>query len=389
KPYTAVTVQIDHLTSENYAVDDTSGIIDLVDAVQIQATGPTEAARALRKKLKYGDVHRQLRALTILDLLIQNAGDHFTRNFADEPLLERLRIAGSDITTDPQVRRKCQVLFAQWSTLKHVQGMSRVAALYSQLPRKQKPTQERKKHSKVLRETEYSPSPVGSHDGLGHSVSISGGNSPGSVVGYRNLDGSSSGSKKSKKDKHDKHQDHSRTHSRSASQSIGSVPAANVRETLANARIAADGLINALRLVNREQESISENPEIMKRFNECKSYRRQVLKYIHGVTDENYLGSLLNANEELVNALMSFEVLEKSIDDDSDSEVETWTPYDENSIDTSMAGLSLKQQEARKAPLKPPRPGSQSPPKKGKQVESEDEDEEEDEDNPFGDKNAV
>lgn len=51
KPYTAITVQIDRLTSEQYEEDDIGGIIDLVDVIRIQDSGPTEAARALRKKL--------------------------------------------------------------------------------------------------------------------------------------------------------------------------------------------------------------------------------------------------------------------------------------------------------------------------------------------------
>jgi LAS seventeen-binding protein 5 len=51
KPYTAVTVQIEHLTSEQYEVDDSSGIVDLIEVVRMQASGPTEASRALRKKL--------------------------------------------------------------------------------------------------------------------------------------------------------------------------------------------------------------------------------------------------------------------------------------------------------------------------------------------------
>ena len=32
---------------------------------------------------KYGNMHRQLRALTILDALISNAGTRFQRTFAD------------------------------------------------------------------------------------------------------------------------------------------------------------------------------------------------------------------------------------------------------------------------------------------------------------------
>jgi hypothetical protein len=55
KPYTAVTVQIERLTSEQYEEDDSSGIPDLVEVIRIQSSGPTEAARALRKKL-YVDV---------------------------------------------------------------------------------------------------------------------------------------------------------------------------------------------------------------------------------------------------------------------------------------------------------------------------------------------
>ena len=84
KPYSAVTVSVENLTSEQYEEDDFSGIPDLVEAIKLQATGPAEAARAIRKKLKYGNVHRQLRALTILDGLIQNAGPRFQRAFADE-----------------------------------------------------------------------------------------------------------------------------------------------------------------------------------------------------------------------------------------------------------------------------------------------------------------
>jgi hypothetical protein len=51
KPYTAVTVHVDRLTSEEYEEHDLSGIPDLVEVVRIQDTGPAEAARAIRKKL--------------------------------------------------------------------------------------------------------------------------------------------------------------------------------------------------------------------------------------------------------------------------------------------------------------------------------------------------
>ena len=51
KPYTAVTVQIERMTKEEFEVDDLSGIVDLIEVIKLQSSGPTEAARAIRKKL--------------------------------------------------------------------------------------------------------------------------------------------------------------------------------------------------------------------------------------------------------------------------------------------------------------------------------------------------
>jgi LAS seventeen-binding protein 5 len=124
-------VTVERLTSEQIPENDLSGIPDLVEVINLQDTGPTEASRALRKKLKYGNLHRQLRALTLLDGLIQNAGPRFQRTFADEPLLERLRFCGTAELSDPEVRKKCAELFRSWAAdYKNVRGMERVANLY-------------------------------------------------------------------------------------------------------------------------------------------------------------------------------------------------------------------------------------------------------------------
>jgi hypothetical protein len=131
KPYSAVTVTIERLTSEAIPVDDFSGIPDLVEVVNLQDTGPSEAARAIRKKLKYGNLHRQLRALTLLDGLIENAGPRFQRSFADEALLERLRFCGTAGLSDPEVKKKCSELFRAWAVqYKNTRGMEQVASLY-------------------------------------------------------------------------------------------------------------------------------------------------------------------------------------------------------------------------------------------------------------------
>lgn len=125
-----MTVTIENLTSETYQEDDLAGIPELVEAITLQASGPTEAARAIRKKLKYGNVHRQIRALVLLDGLIQNAGPRFQRAFADEPLLERLRVCGSSDLSDPEVKKKCRELFRSWAQYGSISGLERISKLH-------------------------------------------------------------------------------------------------------------------------------------------------------------------------------------------------------------------------------------------------------------------
>ncbi|KAB8263880.1 major facilitator superfamily domain-containing protein [Aspergillus pseudonomiae] len=379
KPYSAVSVQIEVLTSEQYDVEDSSGIVDLIEAVVIQGSGPTEASRALRKKLKYGNLHRQLRALTILDFLIQNAGDRFLREFADEPLLERLRIAATDPISDPLVKEKCKQLFGQWAvSYKNTPGMERVTALYRQLPKRKQPASQAK--AKVLRDSGTSDEPP-----MGHTVSISAGNGPATVLsGPKHKHTSSRSLRKEKKEK--KVRDKTFNLEKEKPEML---------QTLASASVASTNLLNALKLVNRETHRVSEDAEVLNRFETCKQLRRQILRYIQHVESEEYLGSLIHANEELVTALMAFEVLDKSVDYDSDSDQDVlesgWSPdRDDHDLQESFAGLVVNPPR----PPRPARPMSISIPSSSKQrvyiSDSESESEEDDdEDNPFGDRNAI
>ncbi|KAJ5550002.1 hypothetical protein N7535_002056 [Penicillium sp. DV-2018c] len=380
KPYSAVTVQIEVLTSEQYEVEDSSGIVDLVEVVRIQASGPTEASRALRKKLKYGNLHRQLRALTILDFLVQNAGERFLRDFADEALLERLRIAATDSVSDPLVKQKCKQIFGQWAaTFKDTPNMARVTALYQQLPKRKQPATQAK--AKVLRDGANS-----NEHSMGHVVSVSAGSGPPTVLTSPK---DKSKSRKAKKDK-------------KLSISTGrrfdlEKERPEILQTLAASSVASTNLLNALKHVNRETHRVSEDAECRNRFETCKQLRHQILRYIQYIETEEFLGGLIHANEELVDALMAFEVLDKSVDYDSDSEDDilepSWRqrhlgPHDD--VNEGLAGLNIN-------PPKPPRPtrpdslplassSQHSRPIFDSESESEEDD---DDDNPFGDRNAI
>ncbi|KAL7810185.1 hypothetical protein V8C26DRAFT_410691 [Trichoderma gracile] len=368
KPYSAVTVTIETLTSEAYDEDDLSGIPDLVEVITIQASGPTEAARAIRKKLKYGNVHRQLRALVLLDGLIQNAGPRFTRTFADEPLLERLRVCGTSDLSDPEVRKKCRELFSSWSQYANKPGLERIARLHKELPkRKVTVTQER---SRVLKETENpfgdeeddepaspkSPSPPAAgpsssaHSRSSHSrgssmvdsfkhqqaSSLSMSSSGGGGGGSGSIFGGSSSSDKKKRS--------SKAKSKRKPFNL-EAEKEQMKSVIAESSLAATNLLNVLQTINREKERISDNSLAVERFESCKILRRKVLRFvsphnsyssdgpwgnkkanlrakIHHVDHEQWLGPLLHANDELVHALMTFEQLDQSVDADSDSDDE-------------------------------------------------------------------
>lgn len=332
---------------------------------------------------KYGNIHRQLRALTILDFLVQNAGERFLRDFADEALLERLRIAATDSVSDPLVKQKCKQIFGQWAaTYKDTPGMAKVTALYKQVPKRKQPATQAK--AKVLREESSSNS---NEPPMGHAVSVSGGSGPSTLLT------SSKEKSKSRKVKKDKKLSISRKRFDLEKERP------EILQALAASSVASTNLLNALKLVNRETHRVSEDAECSHRFDTCKDLRHTILRYIQYIETEEFLGGLIHANEELVDALMAFEVLDKSVDYDSDSEDDilegNWKQrhglgLQDSDMNDGLAGLNINTH-------KPPRPnrpdsfplGSSS--QHSRQIfDSESESEEEDdEDNPFGDRNAI
>ncbi|KAG8426012.1 hypothetical protein J3459_008516 [Metarhizium acridum] len=399
KPYSAVTVTIENLTSESYAEEDLSGIPDLVEVIKLQASGPAEAARAIRKKLKYGTVHRQIRALVLLDGLIQNAGSQFQRALADEPLLERLRVCGTSNLSDPAVKNKCRELFREWAQYTNVPGLERVARLYKELPkRKVGMTRE---ESKVIQETE-NPFGDDEEEEAERASEQKKQDNPGPSEGYHSgtlLDmqggggGSSIGLKKSKP------KFKSKSKSKSGRKFDLEAEMKKMKSVIADATMASTALTNSLQTINREKERISENRAATQHFEACKQLRRRILRYIHQVESEQWLGALLHANDKLVDALMAYEQLDHSIEADSDSDDElaeqthmyrmiTGKAQEDRAAAQNVPDLSgLTLETAPKhAPARPPRPAARRLSSATSEDEEEDDD---DDDNPFGDKNVI
>ena len=344
---------------------------------------------------KYGSVGQQLRALTVLDGLIENAGPRFQRAFADEPLLERLRVCATDNLSDPEVKNKCQILFRQWAVAyESTQGMERIAALHKQLPKRKKPVTQAE--SKVIQDTEREASedPFGSTEDpsvSGESSSMAGpsltprGSAAASITPTPKYQ-----PKKLKFDKHGK-KSRSRTFNLEKEKP-------QLLETIASSSVASTNLMNALKLLNREKLRVSEHAETVNRFETCKALRRQILRYIQHVESDQWLGSLISANDSLVEALMAYEILDKSVDDDSDSEGQEWSddeqpaeparpePDKQKYTQEAFSKLNLGQKPSRQHPtiLLKGQGGMRRPEDDGSEEEEEEED-----DDPFADSNAV
>lgn len=323
---------------------------------------------------------------------MENAGPRFQRAFADEPLLERLRVCATDSLSDSEVKKKCQILFRQWAVAyQSTQGMERIVALEKQLPKRKKPATQAQ--SKVLQETEREANedPFGSTEDefmSGESSSMA----SMSLTPRSNAAASITPTLKyrPKKLKPERHSKKSRPRTFNLEKEKP-----QLLQTIASSSVASTNLMNALKLLNREKLRVSEHAETVNRFETCKALRRQILRYIQHVESEQWLGSLINANDSLVEALMAYEILDKSVDDDSDSEGQEWS--DDESPAKPTRPQPDKQKDTQEAFLRlniSQKPGQQHPTMrlngKGGIRHAEDEDSEEEEgDDPFADSNAV
>lgn len=301
-------------------------------------------------------------------------------------------MAATDSLSHAEVKRKCQVLFRQWAVdYISTPGMERIVALHKQLPQRKKPV--RQEQSKVLKETE----PEANEDPFGNTTSA--GDDGDHVRSLRPPISTASSSSKSisAAPGAESSPSHLSNHLKKKYEKHGKKPKTKpfnlekekpqLLQTIASASVASTNLMNSLKLINREKKRISEDQETVKRFENCKMLRRQILRYIEHVESEQWLGSLIHANEELVNALMAYEVLDKSLEDDSDSEENEWdedapaqSKYSpQKAAQEAFAGLSVKESSTRNLDGK----------LKTDDNEGRRESMEEDDDDPFADTNAV
>lgn len=315
KPHSSITDWVEILSSEKYKENDYDGIPEIVDAINLQPEGPAEASRAIRKKLKYGNTHRQLRALTILRALVENCGTKFQLTFADGPLITRIKTMASDPLTDEVVRKKLMSVLAGWHReFKDNPKMATVASLWSQC-------------GGGVKRRSVPPPPRVDHESEAQKRA------------------EEKAKEKAAREEEKRRERERKEKEKADAKKKATQPKArpfdfekekpNIINSIATASQAAIQLTNALKLVNREKESIESNTTVQEALTNAKAARKAVIRYIQRVENEELIGTLLDVNERIITSLQLYDKLLKSAEHDSD----------EDDTAAKMASLSVKQPE--------------------------------------------
>ncbi|TXT04425.1 uncharacterized protein COLE_07244 [Cutaneotrichosporon oleaginosum] len=397
KPHSSITDWIEVLSSDRYDEGSLDGIPELVDSVNLQGPqGTTEAARAIRKKLKYGNTHRQVRALVILRALTENAGPGFKLNWANQQIMERLRDMATDSLLDPKVKKRLILVFHAWSIqYADEPRMSAVAGLWKQYAG----VAAGARRAPPARPTGggVSSSPPQANAGKGfsssdpfydHSWEPAAGQRGKDT--YADLDSARADAEERKREREQRmalerreaeierrerevkrkqemaqvearrraeaEQEAERRRKakeeRKSAKHAPKRPKFNfekekpqVLSSVANANLAASNLVNSIRLLNREVENVTESPRVQDCLDKAKAARRAVVKYIQVVTDEEFLGTLLEANERIVTAIQLYDKMSKPAALDSDSDDEESKRYGDESAQVERIRQRLQAQK--------------------------------------------
>ena len=77
----------------------------------------------------------------------------------------------------------------------------------------------------------------------------------------------------------------------------------NIQNCVASTQQYATALVNALQHVNREKESVMVNARVQDYLAKVKLERKKIVRYIQLVKDEEFLGTLIAANDQILLAL--------------------------------------------------------------------------------------
>ncbi|KAH9858061.1 hypothetical protein C2E23DRAFT_802525 [Lenzites betulinus] len=306
KPHSSITEWVEILTSSTYEEEAFDGIPELVESINIQATGPAEASRAVRKKLKHGNPHQQYRALVILKAIVENGGHKFQTSFADHQLTDAIKNLASDPGTDHKVKKKLTSVLAAWHLqFKDDPSMTLVANLYKQCRvANHRTSTDRRALDNV-------------NAGLGVDPEYVERKRREEEARKREEETRKAEKRKAKEDKERRKREEEERKRKAAQPKPKRKPfnfeqeKPQILTSIANASQAANNLVNAMTLVNTAQDSLATNERVQECLTLVKQVRKQIVRYIQLVENEDMIGVLIETNDRIIAALENYDLLTK------------------------------------------------------------------------------
>lgn len=372
RPYSSVTVKIKQLAQEDERKGMESHIAGLIELIKIQpSSGPTEAARAIRKCIKYGkSTSEQLRALEVLEMLILNSGNTIAPQLAqDDKLLTVLAAiidgtgrTGEGSTYNQNFRKRVIIMAQTWCTaFRDKKGYLRLASLY-------RPSKQNQNLSPTLRNRSASFNNVSELDDYFEELSSKRSSPrrppprPATVSPYSQSSRSqqpwklSDIARKEKEDKKKRKKKTLRVGGTLYADPEYEIPQINyakeeprIREVISDSHTHGTTLRNMLILLTLDVPPL-EDPKVAREFEKCRSLRRKLLRYLQFVgagdlskkrqsvleKDEEFLGALLGANEFLVEVFKQFDLrsgvpVEDDVAADDSDDLESYYTESESS----------------------------------------------------------
>ncbi|AMD19503.1 HCL648Wp [Eremothecium sinecaudum] len=285
--HSVITDRIDKLvTSEQFTLEvELEKLIKMIEGgTQYDPiNNQMEAARAIRKQLKYGNTVQQSRALDLVNLFISQLAI-FPAIYNDTKLLQRIQDIAMDAKGDsrgkkynPKIVKKCVGYIMAWSTFIAAQapdsgafdGILQLGGVVRRNQNQALNTSQRKRS--------------------------------------KSRNSKSSGSRSSGKTAHeDRRLTFDDDYSTPQLDITEETP--KIKNLISDALAAATSLENEL-LALKKGELSTENERATIKYNKARSHRRIVLRYLQVITEGEFLGSLIKANEELVSALSKYDEL--------------------------------------------------------------------------------
>ncbi|ORZ11063.1 hypothetical protein BCR42DRAFT_421445 [Absidia repens] len=307
---TSVTLYIEKLS--NYEEIEWYQFQQLIESMNMQESGPREAIEAIRKRLKHGTQEQKLRTLEILKLLMENSPQHFRQKLcASDKMRERFEFMLSSPMETTEVKKRLVSLLGAWSTkYKGEPGIRLLTNIYESglsklgLSRRSRsgssaspPSQEQQQQNQqqVSEPPKRRSMPPPMKPVRPEPTNVA----------------------KTKPRSHSNAATASGTHQQQRQGSTSAFDFATAKpkiiQEIALANQHVNQLTNALKLLNTTEDrweiDLQHDKRLQEYRQECENSKKKIVKYARLVEDEEWIGTLLTTNEELLKALDMYDIM--------------------------------------------------------------------------------